>query len=69
MRGVDIEPREVKTVLRESEWWKAKRRVSRMDRDAMDEDRSLREEEREMVSVERWDMRGEAVSRDVERSP
>ena len=69
MRGVEIEPREVKTVLRESEWWKAKRRVSRMDRDAMDEDRSLREEEREMVSVERWDMRGEAVSRCVERSP
>ena len=69
MRGVEIEPREVKTVLRESEWWKAKRRVSRMDRDATDEDRSLREEEREMVSVERWEMRGDAASRDVERSP
>ena len=40
-----------------------------MERDATEEDRSLREEERELVSFERWDMRGEAVSRDVERSP
>ena len=40
-----------------------------MERDAMDKERSLMEEEREMVSVERWDMRGEAVSRCVERSP
>ena len=39
-----------------------------MERDATDEDRSVREEERELVSFERWDMRGEAVSRDVERS-
>ena len=69
MTGVGSELREVKAELKESEWWKVKRRVSWMDRDATEEDRSLREEEREMVSVERWDMRGEAVSRCVERSP
>ena len=54
MTGVGSELREVKAELRASEWWKVKRRVSWMESNATDEDRSLREEEREMVSVERW---------------
>ena len=54
MRGVGSELREVKAELKEPEWWKVKRRVSWMDRDATEEDRSLREEEREMVRDERW---------------
>ena len=69
MRGVGSELREVKAELSASEWWKVKRRVSWIESNATYEERSLREEEREMVRDERWDMRGEAVSRCVERSP
>ena len=54
MTGVGSELREVKAELSASEWWKVKSRVSWMERDATYEDRSLREEEREMVRDERW---------------
>ena len=40
-----------------------------MESNAVDDERSMMEEEREVASVERWEMRGEAVSRFVERSP
>ena len=43
--------------------------MSKIDRDAMDDERSMMDEESKLARDERWDMRGEAVSRCVERSP